>query len=915
MGRQAGKKSPCRELAADGTGELSDVNRQLAAEIADRRPTAAAVRESEARFRSVVQCSPMGVHQYELRSDGRLILIDANPAADRCTGIDNRALLGQPLEEAFPRFVGTEVPDRYRAAAEKGEPWTVLGLEYHDDRIHGAFDVHVFQTSPGRAAVMFTDVTERNEAERALREREEELRTIVNASKDAIVTIGEDGLVTLFNPAAERMFGWSAAEMLGEPLDCLLPDEYREQHAEYVQGYFQRGDPHGAVGRTVELPGIRRAGQRFSMELSLSTGQAGSRRFALGVIRDTTDRKRAEAERHLNESRLAALDKINQMTRVTVRELTDYALEEGIRLTRSEIGYLAFMNEDETVLTMHAWSELATAQCRVQDKRIEYPVESTGLWGEAVRQRRPIITNDYAAPNVLKRGQPDGHVQTHRHMNVPIFDGDRIVAVAGVGNKKEEYDESDVRQLTLLMDRMWTILQRKRVEESVRDHTRRLRAQNMELEAQREQLRAQQVELIAANQALEDATAAARAANQAKSEFLANMSHEIRTPMTAILGFAELLLSRVAEGEESDEFSEAVATIQRQGENLLGIINNILDLSKIEAGRMTVERVPSSPCELVSEVASLMRVRADTKGLAFCVDYAGPVPETVETDPTRLRQILINLIGNAIKFTDTGSVRLVVHVAGAESASPLLQFDVVDTGIGMTADQAARLFEPFTQADSSTTRQFGGTGLGLAISQRLARLLGGDVQVVDTAPHAGARIRASVATGPLTRVKMLAAPEALAVTTKAEPVAESASVTDLALRCRVLLAEDGPDNQRLIAHVLEKASAEVTVVENGAMAVSAAIGARDRGMPFDVVLMDMQMPVLDGYDATRRLRGRGYRGLIIALTAHAMVQDRQRCLDCGCDEYLSKPVNRKTLLETIRRQLAAAGAVREADPE
>ena len=399
----------------------------------------------------------------------------------------------------------------------------------------------------------------------------------------------------------------------------------------------------------------------------------------------------------------------------------------------------------------------------------------------------------------------------------------------------------------------------------------------------------------------------AAAANRSKSEFLANMSHEIRTPMTAILGFADVLLEQGDLEQAPPERIEAAKTIRRNGEYLLRIINDILDLSKVEAGKMSVRRVPCEPCKIIAEVVSLVRVKAEDKRLVFGIEYIGAAPETIRTDPTRLRQILINLIGNAIKFTEAGGVRLITRlVDGAHE--PVMQFDVVDTGLGMTREQVARLFRPFTQADASTTRQFGGTGLGLTISKRFAEMLGGDVTVVDSQRGIGTRFRATVTTGLLDGVRMIEDPmSATAVAADATEACECAAPTSLQ-GSHVLLAEDGLDNQRLIGHVLTKAGTEVTIVENGELAVDAALAAHNEGRPFDVILMDMQMPVMDGYRAVGLLRQGGYTGVIIALTAHAMGGDREKCIQAGCDAYASKPINLKGMIEMIHKHIHA-GAV------
>lgn len=427
-----------------------------------------------------------------------------------------------------------------------------------------------------------------------------------------------------------------------------------------------------------------------------------------------------------------------------------------------------------------------------------------------------------------------------------------------------------------------------------------------ELAESEEALRRQQA--LLQEQAGELAAAKARAeeANRAKSDFLANMSHEIRTPMTAILGFADVLLEEGDANKAPASRIRDLRTIKRNAEHLLEIINDILDISKIESGNMSVEKIRFSPMQIISEAVTLMRGRAEAKNLSLDAAYLSPIPETIESDPTRFRQVLINLMSNAVKFTEVGGVSLRIRMQKNPTGEPQLHVQVVDTGIGMTEDQMNRLFRAFSQADSSTTRRFGGTGLGLMISRRLARMMGGDV-VVESSSGEGSVFSFAVETGALDGIPLVRE-----VGGRAEAMPDGPAGADGAgpfrLNVRVLLAEDGPDNQRLISFHLRKAGAQVEIVENGQIAVERAMKAERESQPFDVILMDMQMPVVDGYEASRLLRQKGYRGPIIALTAHAMSGDREKCIEAGCTGYATKPIDRNALIAQIQENLSPVAA-------
>src|SRR5579872_1114391 len=393
-------------------------------------------------------------------------------------------------------------------------------------------------------------------------------------------------------------------------------------------------------------------------------------------------------------------------------------------------------------------------------------------------------------------------------------------------------------------------------------------------------------ELVAAKTQAETAT-------RAKSEFLANMSHEIRTPMTAILGFADLALDDTFEGPP---IKESVAIIKRNGEHLLALINDILDLAKIESGKLAIEMRLGSPRTIVSDVLALFKFRAEEKGLRLRAAFDDSLPDAIATDPARLRQVLLNVVGNAIKFTEQGRVDLRVRWETGPALRPHLVIEVQDTGIGMTGEQMSCLFQAFQQADGSTSRRFGGTGLGLAISRQLTQMLGGTIAVTSEF-GSGSTFCIRVPGEPACRI------DERQYVSDSSIDARCKIPVDLPTRAlggvRVLLADDSPDNRKLISFVLQHAGALVTTAENGQIACDLALMAQANNEAFDVVLMDMQMPVVDGYLATAELRRQGYGLPIIALTAHSMPADRQKCLDAGCDAYLTKPIDQMQLVNVI----------------
>ena len=386
---------------------------------------------------------------------------------------------------------------------------------------------------------------------------------------------------------------------------------------------------------------------------------------------------------------------------------------------------------------------------------------------------------------------------------------------------------------------------------------------------------------------------AAEVANRAKSEFLANMSHEIRTPMNAILGFTEVL--RRGYGQSEQNWQKHLHTIHSSGKHLLELINDILDLSKIEAGGLKVERIPCKPHQIIRDVVQVLSVKAREKSISLDFEFAGAVPEKILSDPSRLRQILTNLVGNSIKFTEEGGVKIVAGLSTA-SAQPQLTLAVIDTGIGVPEDKQQAIFDPFVQADTSVTRKFGGTGLGLAISRRFAQALGGDVTLRSEVGK-GSMFTVKIDTGPLDGVRMLEPQQALAASEEITAAGDSRWQFPSA---RVLVVDDGDENRELVTVVLEEIGLKVEGAENGQVAVEKALRE-----DFAVIFMDVQMPVMDGFTATRQLRLRGVTVPIIALTAHAMKGFEEEIMAVGFSGYLTKPIDIDAMIHRLAELLRA----------
>jgi PAS domain S-box-containing protein len=670
--------------------------------------------------------------------------------------------------------------------------------------------------------------------ERALEQAEAQTSAILRTAADAIISISSGGLILSYNAAAERMFGYSAEEMLGTNVSRLMPSPYANEHDNYLRNYLTTGKAR-IIGIGRETIARKKSGEEFPIDLSVSEVSIGDERTFTGIVRDLSEKRKAEGL----QAFLASLVE-SSVDAIVGKDLSGRIISWN-NSAESLYGY----SSDE-MIGQHI-SKIIPAEQRSEIEQIL----------RTLTEEKRVVRID-----TVRLARSGRRIDVSLSIS-PIFDSaGRVIGASSISR--------DITELKTYMH---------------------------DIENARAQIEAQALELTQRTHDLERAQVAAERANRTKSEFLANMSHEIRTPLTAILGFAEVVRQELATEEKYRDVTDYLEAVSRNGEYLLRLIDDILDLSKIEAGRVDLEIIPTSPHELLREVHDMLLPRAKDKGIAIDLVYQTMLPATVSVDPTRLRQILLNIASNAIKFTNVGKVRIVTKIRGATGPRPRWDISVEDTGIGMNSDQIQRIFNPFVQGDNSTRRKFGGTGLGLAISKRLAESMGGNIRV-ESIPTLGSRFTVCVPLGSLGSTPLIAEPTR---TTSASTADESSNVPRKGLR--ILLAEDGIDNQRLIAHLLKiKAKAKVTIVENGELAVEASMRAANGDSPFDVVLMDMQMPVMDGYEATRRLRRLGYQRSIVAITAHAMADDRQKCLDAGCDEFITKPINVKNLLSVLADQ-------------
>jgi two-component system sensor histidine kinase/response regulator len=1072
---------------------------------------------SELRFRQLVESSSDLLWEMDTHNCFSYL----SPRFEGLTGYPPEQWLGRCLFELMPIEEGPKVQRQLDSYTRKRRPFSMLLKTYlHQDGHQIILESSGAPILDSNDALLGyrgidRDVTERHNALQSFFEVEERFHFALNSIRDALIMIGgEWGQIIEWNPAAEKMFGYSWQEVMGLELHKLIaPVRFRDAFQK-AWPTFQASGQGPAMGKTLELTALNRDGKEFPIELSLSAIRYNDQWQAVGIIRDITERMASDDMLFLQANRSEALLELPQLAEGRdERSFLQHALEVAENLTSSQIAFIHFINEDQQSIELATWSKRTQAHYCNASFDQHYPLSQAGIWADALRQRSPVVFNNYVEyPD--KQGLPEGHSTLIRLVSLPVIENGKVVMLTGVGNKSSLYNDTDVETVQLVSNEIWRIVKRRRLEQELRNSASQissiLRAAPVGIgsvvqqrvteindayafmsgfareeligrsmqqlfanESTYQQVEEQLYRLIAAdglgqletrlqrkdgepidvilsgaytdpnepdkgiticyqdiserkrsetqlrklalaveqstesivitnlkaeieyvNQAfmdnsgytadeiigqnprmlqsgktpqatytdlwrtltagqpwkgqlinrrkngseftefsqiiplrddaerithyvaikdditerkrlgeeldrhrerleelvtertlqLQSALEKAEAATMAKAAFLANMSHEIRTPMNAVIGFTHLL----RKSSDNPQQMQQIDKIADSAKHLLAIINDILDISKVEAGKLHLEALDFALGAVLEHVSAMVKPQIEAKGLHLRVEKH-QVPEWLHGDATRLRQALLNYVGNAVKFTESGSICIRVTTLDEDQDGLLIQFEVEDEGIGIEPALLSKVFLAFEQAESGQSKRYEGTGLGLAITQRLAQLMGGSVGAASE-PGKGSRFWFSV------RLKRGMHPPPASLTQPIETTESSKHHYDAS----ILLVEDNAINREVAEGLLSGMGLRITSAENGRIALE-----KLRESAFDLVLMDLQMPEMNGLDATRLIRRqKQHQQLpILAMTANVFEEDRKQCLAVGMNDFVAKPIDPENLFQALDRWL------------
>lgn len=685
------------------------------------------------------------------------------------------------------------------------------------------------------------------------------MATVIQDSNDAITFQDLDGNILAWNRGAEIMYGYSEAEALSKNIVDTVPTEYQEEALEFIKA-LKRGE----LVPTLETKRKSKNGQIIDVWLTNTklTDDKGKLTGIATTERNITERKQSEVSLrekfreldYLREGQIALSERMRGEQ--VISRLGQSILNHLVPFTDSQIGafYLVNDNKQLELVSSYALPNVAATPMKI--------AFGEGLVGQVALEKRSLLIENVPPGYFGKIKSSLGEIVPRSLLICPILYENQVTGVVELGSL-HQYTEHQRAFLSHVSENIGIAINTSDVRKKVQDLLEKLEI---------------------ATATAEQAKDVAEKANDFKSAFLANISHEIRTPLAAILGFAELLRNPQLTSDKRKEFLDI---IYRNGESLSVIINDVLDLSKVEAGHLNLELTQTDPRKKVQDVVALLNESASKKGLSLECTFDSSTPATLVSDPTRVRQVLLNLVGNAIKFTNSGSVKIHTYSDFTDAASIKICFKVTDTGIGIKHSERENIFEMFAQADETVTRRFGGTGLGLALARNLARALGGDIWLADSTVGKGSTFLFQLVDQVKSADGNLAAP--LLVSKNSVPHSN-----EILSGLKVLIIDDTPDNRTLFSNCLTNYGASCEIAVNGTHGIQKALNGN-----FDIVLMDIQMPEMDGYTASRSLRTAGYKKPIVALTAHALVQIREKCLAAGYSDHLTKPATAFELVEMI----------------